>query len=61
MKISNPQGIFPGGALSGVISLRDVLSPWRRSHLWTDLNGFLSSTEALPCVHVGVCVCRHYF
>lgn len=59
MKISNPQGIFPGGALSGVISLGDVSGPWR-SHSWTDLNGFLSSAEPLP-VHIMGTVCTAPF
>lgn len=60
MKISNPQGIFPGGAFLGVISLGDVSGPWKRNHPWTDLNRLLSSTEPCPCVHAGNCVCgRH--
>lgn len=59
MKISNPQGIFSGGALSGVISLGDVSGPWR-SHSWRDLNGFLSSAE--PCtMHIMGTVCAASF
>lgn len=57
MKISNPQGIFPGSAFLGVISLGDVLGPWGKNHHWTDLSGFWSSTEPGPlCVMGTVCV-----